>query len=162
LNADVVGKELEPIVIFGNLAAGLGRLLASISSMQAFKKNELNLSEWVTLFILQQNNKASNKLLSKRLGVTRQRTHQILSGLIDAGLIVMRTSPEDSRRNEISLTEEGSARLHRVNDELSSFLSGRLGSNARAVDRSNRQVRRMIKIMEREPVEPAQPQRTAA
>jgi DNA-binding MarR family transcriptional regulator len=159
LNSDATSKESELIVNFGNLAAGLGRLLASVSSMPAFKKNEINISEWVTLFILEQSNKASTKQLARRLGVTRQRIHQILSALIDAGLIVMRVSPEDSRRNEISLTDAGSTRLRVVNAELSSFLADQLGPNGRAVDRSYREVRRMIKIMERDPV---QAQQTAA
>lgn len=136
------------IADFGKLAASLGRLLAAFASAPAFRDGNLTLSEWIALFILDQSELISNNQLAKRLGVTRQRAHQIVASFVESGLITMRPSPVDSRKNEITVTAKGKAQLASANVELSAFLLTKLESSPALLARTRRSVGSMVKLLE--------------
>jgi DNA-binding MarR family transcriptional regulator len=136
------------IADFGTLAASLGRLLAAFASAPAFRDSNLTLSEWIALFILEQSNLISNAQLAKRLGVTRQRAQQIVASFVEAELITMRTSPVDSRKNEITVTAKGKAQLASANADLTAFLLTKLESSPALLTQTRRSVGRMVKMLE--------------
>ena len=127
------------------LVSNATRLLTALSSIGVFKEARLSLSEWVALMILRQSDEIGNNQLAKRLGVTRQRAHQIVASFESAGLIVMHTSPIDSRRNEISLTEAGDAKLEAINRKLISFYEATLEQDERSLLMARRNIGRIVK-----------------
>lgn len=146
------------IVDFGFLAAAIGRLSAAISAFPAFKQADLTASEWVALLVLGQRDRTSNNQLAKRLGVSRQRAHQILTGFVANSLVTLEVSPVDTRRNEIVLTEDGRLKLERVNEELQRGLAAAFGRKTASVSRTRSQVVRMTRLVERSwPPVPAVP-----
>ncbi len=125
---------------FGNLVAGMARLLAGLSAIPLFKDADIGLAEWVALSTLRQSDGVSNNHLAKKLGVTRQRAHQIVAGFIKADLISVRISPDDSRKNEITLTPTGKARLDAVNVEMQALLSATLSTRMHILPKMRRYV----------------------
>jgi DNA-binding MarR family transcriptional regulator len=125
---------------FGNLVAGMARLLAGLSAIPLFKDADIGLAEWVALSTLSQSDAVSNNHLAKKLGVTRQRAHQIVAGFIKADLVSVRTAADDSRKNEITLTPAGKARLDAVNVEIEALLGATLGARTHILPKMKRYV----------------------
>ena len=144
----------DPIGDFRGLAAGLSRLLASFAALPAFRNAELGVVEWVSLSMLRQSERMNNKQLAKRLGVTRQRAHQIVMGFVEAGLITVNPSSQDSRSNEISLTRKGQDQLDSIDAELKILLSRTLGPKVKKIGSMRKQVAMMMRVTEgKEPVQ---------
>ena len=116
--------------------------------MPAFRDSNLTLSEWIALFILDQSNLISNNQLAKKLGVMRQRAHQIVTTFVEAELITMRPSPVDSRKNEITVTAKGRAQLASANADLASFLRTRLEASPALLARTRKCVGSMVRLLE--------------
>lgn len=149
-SADGDGAPALDTVIgdFGALAASLGRLLAAFAAAPVFRSGDLTLSEWIALFVLDRSGLISNNQLAKRLGVTRQRAQQIVAAFVEAELITMRPSATDSRKNEITVTPKGEAKLAGANSELARFLVSKLGISQALLGRTRKSVGRMAKLLD--------------
>jgi DNA-binding MarR family transcriptional regulator len=132
---------------FGLLLTGIGRLQTMISALPVFKETGLAPAEWVALAALHQTDRINNNQLARKLGVTRQRAHQIIAGFLDSGLISVRTSAADSRRNEIMLTAAGRAKLDIVDSEIRAFLVDALRADARSIDQTRRRIARLVRAI---------------
>jgi DNA-binding MarR family transcriptional regulator len=138
----------------GKLATVMGRFLTVLAAAPAFKNSGISLSEWCALLALDQSDQIGNNQLARRLGVSRQRAHQLVAQFQNSGLIAMRPSQTDSRRNEITLTEAGHARLRTINAELGSFLKNVPAREAQKLARMRISVARLIKAMENTEAQP--------
>lgn len=139
---------------FSALIAGMSRLLIGIASIPPFKEANLGLAEWVALSVLAEKDGVSNKQLARTLGVTGQRANQVGASLKEAGLISIVQSGEDSRKNEIKITETGKSRVDDVNAQLKPFLSTALKGRERTLASVSRQLKVLMRI-----VQPANPDR---
>jgi DNA-binding MarR family transcriptional regulator len=131
---------------FGNVVAGMARLLTVFSTVRLFKDAEIGLAEWAALSALQEQDGITNQQLARRLGVTRQRAHQLAAGFISAGLITARTSDVDSRKNELSLTPLGRERLNTVNHELKLLLWAALKRRVRHIGKMKRSIALLMRV----------------
>ncbi len=141
-----VGPETV-VVEFGNLVAGMTRVLNRLSSIPQFKNADLGLAEWVALSVLQQADGISNKQLAATLGVTRQRAHQLINQLAAAKLISVQVSPLDSRENVITLAANGTKQLNALNVELASLISAALGPKVNMLPKMQNQLKFLMRIV---------------
>jgi DNA-binding MarR family transcriptional regulator len=132
---------------FGDLVAKMARFLATLSTIPQFRDADLGLAEWVALSVLQQGDGINNKQLASRLGVTRQRAHQVIAELAKMGWISVQVSQVDSRENVLSLTVKGREHLKAVNVQLGALLSATLGPKVRGLGRLQQQVAQLMRVV---------------
>lgn len=132
---------------FAKLVALLSRFLVGLSSIPLFKATDLGLADWVALSMLAEHDNASNKQLARMLGVSNQRANQITTSLSKSGHISIRVSASDSRRNEISITQAGRARLNATNRRLAPLLATVFRGGANSFTAVNRRCALLMRIV---------------
>lgn len=145
-------ESKQPIEIdvadFSSLIAGMSRLLIGTASIAPFKEANLGLAEWVALSVLAEKDGVSNKQLARTLGVTGQRANQVGASLKDAGLIAIQQSGEDSRKNEIKITEVGRSRYNAINEQLKPLLAASLKGREKSLSSASRQIKVLMRIVQ--------------
>jgi len=109
-------------------------------------------NEWRMVAALVEHGPQSPTTLHERVGCDAGRASRVVSGLVEKGLVVRRTHPEDKRRATLSATPAGEAlyaellpQLVRINERLMAVLSEgeadlleefleRLTANARRIE----------------------------
>jgi DNA-binding MarR family transcriptional regulator len=147
-----VAKTKTPVEInvadFSSLITGMSRLLSGLAAIGPFKEASLGLAEWVALTVLAEGDGVSNKQLARRLGVTGQRANQLGASLSKAGLISIAQSAQDSRTNDIKITDSGKAQLDTVNSQLKPLLASALNNNGRSLLTAAKQMRLLMRIVQ--------------
>jgi DNA-binding MarR family transcriptional regulator len=129
------------------LMVAASRMLVVLADLPQFKGASVGISEWMALTILRGANGISNKQLAARLGVSRQRAHQVIRALEKAQLVEIRTSSADSRENELRVTAEGIRQLEKVGHELAALIETGFGSKFGIVARTQRGLVRVTKVL---------------
>jgi DNA-binding MarR family transcriptional regulator len=90
--------------------------------------------EFAVLAALAEFGPASQIALGQRCGIDRSDTHSIVADLVTSGYATRETDPADARRNLITITPEGRARLadlERLVDEVQADLTAALDEDER-------------------------------
>lgn len=146
IGAKETGNTPSLVEDFGKLVTGFNRFLSMLAAAPVFKKSGLSLSEWAALAILHEADGINNKQLAVRLGVTRQRAHQLIAHLAEAHLVVVDTSPTDSRENVVRMAPWGRKQLAAVDEALEEIIHTALGPRTHIVSRMRRQSALLLKI----------------
>lgn len=129
------------------LTVAASRLLAVLGDLPQFKGASVGMSEWIALTMLRGAGGINNKQLAAKLGVSRQRAHQVVRALEKAQLVEIRTSSSDSRENVLRMTPEGARQLENVNFALASVIEAGLGRKIGVVARTQRGLTRLTKVL---------------
>jgi DNA-binding MarR family transcriptional regulator len=137
----------ESIDAFASLVGLMNRFLTRLAGVQAFKRANLGLSEWLALLSIRSSEGLSNKQLAQALGITVQRAAQISEALRTAGLITAVQSTKDSRKNVMATTEHGRAELISLNEGLLSLIVDVLKDKPQVLHRTRRGVRALMPMV---------------
>lgn len=110
------------VEMIADMVGQMNKLLTSLAASSSFKDTGLGLAEWIALKVIAATEGATNKLLSKRLGITPQRVAQISESLRDSAIIEAVRVEGDSRKRILKVTEKGAARLMSIDEALKASL----------------------------------------
>lgn len=115
-----VKKDAKDVGIadIGEALAAVSRLMAALGEQPAFASSELGVTEWLFLRALKEDPMLRGGAIAQRLGVTAQRSTQIVTGLRKAGLISVAQSAEDSRKKDLGITDKGKTRLAAIDQAV--------------------------------------------
>jgi hypothetical protein len=136
--------EVKP-ADFAHLIISMSRLLNQLDAQPALAKEKLGAAEWVSLTLLSEAGKLSDKQLGKTLGLPGRRVREIIGSLQRAGRISY-SAPAAGGVRSIELTEAGSTSLAKANGELLSSLQTILKGRERVLASVNKQVRLLMRV----------------
>lgn len=123
------------------------RLIGGLANLPLFKNADISLPEWLALLAFSTKEGMSNKMLARRLGVTRQRANQLCTSLREASLISITPAQDDSRRNVINITELAKERLECLNRQLQEHVFGTLGTRSRSLPRASKHMQLVMRMV---------------
>lgn len=94
------------------------RILERLSQHAAFESAGIGLTEWAFLHALEGGELRRGGQIALRLGISPQRSAQVVSTLTQSGLITATTSADDSRKKELALTDKGRSVLKPIDDKM--------------------------------------------
>lgn len=110
----------------------------------ALASMELTSNQFETLSVLHAMERCSGRVLAQKLAVDKTTLSRNLRGMIEAGLIVAKDSPEDARQMDYSLTTVGRRKLAKaqplwqvVHEEISQQLGSQAASTQKVLQRMN-------------------------
>jgi len=130
-----VKKDTKDVGIadIGEALAAVSRLMAALGEQPAFASSELGVTEWLFLRALKEDPTLRGGAIAQRLGVTAQRSTQIVTGLRKTGLISVAQSAEDSRKKDLSITDKGKSRLAAIDQAVVKAFASAIRSRPLAV-----------------------------
>src|SRR6185312_6816411 len=107
------GLRTTPSWLLNQVATHAGRLISA-----GFATHDLRGYHYRLLAALTESGPASQADLGRRCGIDRSDVVAAVNDLAARGLAVRAPDPDDRRRNVISITPAGTARLHRLDGVL--------------------------------------------
>ena len=126
-------KEAKDVGDVGEALAALSRLMAKLGEQPVFASSELGVTEWLFLRLLKEDPKLRGGAIAQRLGVTAQRSTQIVTALRKAGLISVAQSAEDSRKKDLGITDKGKAKLAAIDQAVMQAFATAVNTHPMAV-----------------------------
>lgn len=144
--------EKRPPAEFGvnmiaEMVAQMSRLLMSLAASASFKTAGIGLTEWIALNLIATTEGVTNKMLSKRLGITPQRVAQISESLKASGMIEAMRAENDSRKKILGVTDKGRKQLAAIDDTLKMTLVDPFKQDANLMARTNRGLKRFNRML---------------
>jgi len=130
-----VKKDAKDVGIadIGEALAAVSRLMAKLGEQPAFASSELGVTEWLFLRTLKEDPALRSGAIAHRLGVTAQRSTQIVTGLRKAGLVSVAQSTEDSRKKDLGITDKGKTKLAAIDQAVTKAFATGIKSRPMAV-----------------------------
>jgi hypothetical protein len=137
-------SEIKPADL-ARLVISMSRLLNQLDTQPGLAKEKLAVAEWVTLTVLAESGKLSDRQLVKSLGVTGRRVREIIAALQRAGRVSYSAPAAGGARN-VEMTEAGAESLANANAALMPPLEAVLKSRERMLEHANRQIRLLMRV----------------
>lgn len=99
-------------------------LIDRIADEYLVREHGIHYSAFVVLLMTSVLGEPSQTAIAENLAVSRASITQRVTGLVERGLIAVRTDPADSRAKLVRLTEDGQARFERAWSGLEAHQSG--------------------------------------
>ena len=119
-------------------AALIGLLSKVVNKLQehsALKSEEIGLAEWTALRAIAADPSLSTGAIARQLGVSRQRSTQIVQALGKAGLVMVGRASGDQRKKQLTVTDAGRQKLQRVDAAVGNLLKRIFEEKPKAVGR---------------------------
>ena len=124
------------------------RLLGALAEHRVFKQAELGLAEWSALRALAEHPEWRSGRISRHLGITPQRTAQLVASLKAAGFITVTSSESDARKKDLALTPAGKGKLVSVDEEVLALVAAAFKDRpAAGMKKTQRNVQRLLKVV---------------
>ncbi|MFN4016071.1 MAG: MarR family winged helix-turn-helix transcriptional regulator [Reyranella sp.] len=131
---------------FARLVASISRLLSGLGRMEPLREAGISLGEWVALATLARASEGvTNKALGRVLGVRGQRTGEISSSLLRAGLVTIGQAGQNDKVHLVKISDAGKAKLESIDASMKPMLSQAL--NGRTLLGAKKQMKSLGRLL---------------
>lgn len=92
--------------------------LDTIADSVITRQSPINFSQFLVLLSVYQHSGATQKHIASWLHITEATVSYTVSKLVGAGLLIAAPSPQDGRKNSLTLTDDGQALVQRLYTQL--------------------------------------------
>jgi hypothetical protein len=139
--AKVLSEDEEKEQVLSCLVS-VNRFAAVLGGNESFTSNGIGIGEWAALAALRRG-PLSSAALSRKLSVSRQRSKQLIDGLVSTGLVAVHAG--EGQKKAMQINDAGTAALNRVADSLYQTAKQATGGNMRQF----RRLRKQLRVLER-------------
>ena len=93
--------------------------------LRRYSAREVSVPHFRTLGYLNRHEGTSLSEVAEHIGLSLPSMSELIDGLVDRGLVLRRTHPEDRRRITLGLSDNGRATLRTANEATASYLETR-------------------------------------
>jgi DNA-binding MarR family transcriptional regulator len=136
----------EPIDEVVRLLNLMTRFLAKLAEHPLFKTHNIGVTEWLFLRAMFNDPSQRRGQIARLLGITPQRTAQIVAALAKAEYVTVTTSADDTRKKDIAITEAGKAALGEIDQQLLALAGTAFQDKPKVVPRMVRDVRSLFAV----------------
>jgi DNA-binding MarR family transcriptional regulator len=115
------------------LQTSVSRLLAKLGEHPAFGESGLGFTEWLFLRALKEDTNLRSGAIAQRLGITAQRSTQIVAALKQAGLVTVAPSAKDSRKKDLQVSQLGANKLNALDETVMAVFSSAINGRPKAI-----------------------------
>jgi DNA-binding MarR family transcriptional regulator len=135
---------------FGDVVVGAIKLITSLEDFGPFGEIPIGVSEWSALRLIGNGRAGSMKGLGREMGFPKQRAAQLGEALKRAGYVTATKNTEDSREDELALTDSGRARLARVEADLGPILLRALAGREKTLSGTRKSMKMLLYVTDPE------------
>jgi DNA-binding MarR family transcriptional regulator len=117
----------------GAMLQAYTKLVSGLQDLPAFSKEGFGYTEWMILRLLAGEPELKAGGLAGRLGLSTQRTAQILGPLRKNGYLKAAPEAGDTRKNTLSITSKGQAQLDSVDQAVMAFFDPALKTRPKSI-----------------------------
>ena len=131
-------------------AALIGLLSKVVNKLQehsALKSEEIGLAEWTALRAIAADPSLPTGTVARQLGVSRQRSTQIVQALEKAGLVMVGRACGDQRKKQLTVTDAGRQKLQRVDAAVDNLLKHLFEGKPKGVGRLGVTLTRLLRTI---------------
>jgi DNA-binding MarR family transcriptional regulator len=122
----------------------MARVLGALSEHEVFKEAELGLAEWSILRALAAHPEWRSGRIAAYLGVTPQRTAQLIASLSKAQFITVAASESDARKKDVALTAKGKTTLDLLDKQVLELVAAAFEDRPGAIAQTRRNLQRLF------------------
>ena len=128
-------KRRPPVEDPAALIGLLSKVVNKLQEHSALKSEEIGLAEWTALRAIAAAPSLPTGGVARQLGVSRQRSTQIVQALGKAGLVMVGRASGDQRKKQLTVTDAGRQKLQRVDAGVGNLLKRIFEEKPKAVGR---------------------------
>lgn len=128
-----------------SVVSDLARLVVMLADKPAFKNSGLGLTGWCVLRIVASSQDSGGGRIAGRLGITPQRSAQIVNELVSARFVTSTRSGDDGRRRILAITEAGRVAADAIDKEIADLFQRAFSDSPQATPGLGRLFRKLLK-----------------
>jgi DNA-binding MarR family transcriptional regulator len=129
----------------GTMLQSFMKLVGSLQSLPVFSEGKIGYTEWLVLRLLADEPELKAGKMANKLGLSAQRTAQILIPLRNSGHLKAAPEAGDSRKNTLTITAKGQAQLKAIDQAVTAYMGPALKERPRALPMMRNFARAVLK-----------------
>lgn len=125
----------------------LVRLVGKLGEYSAFRQSDMGLTEWCFLRMVAQSEGQGAGRVASRLGISPQRSAQVVNALVSAKYVVSSPSGADGRRRNLTITEQGRSTAEAMDRQVEQLFQSAFSDVPKTMRGMSRNLRRILKAI---------------